>query len=270
MVNAIYPLLVIFNTLYDIATNIKDSVLNVFDDAVYYFFGYTDVWGFFENEHIPVQVRYISPSYMSEVDYFYNNSTNLWYTSYKNAIVSRIPWISAVIEVGSRKYDISEYIMEQKIRVNALEPFYPSADMLVAAWSIKTGKWFTFEERCNATLRVMNDACDEFELGLILNSDEEVNIFGNSIKIENYVQNVFGSIDTESEPESEESEPESDTEESEEPESDTEESEEPESESAPEPEPTLVNRSFESETEVVSESDVVPEEETTPESKKDN
>jgi hypothetical protein len=164
----------------------KDSLVRTFDDAVYYFFGYTDLWAFFDNEHTPLQIRYIRPDYLSKADFFYNTTNHIWYTSYYNPIVKRIPWITSTLTVGDKTYDLSEFVMNQKVQISAIRPLYPSPDMLVAAWCLQEGIWFSFDERCDATLTVMDDNCEEHVLGLIVNSDEEVDLFGKSIGIENY------------------------------------------------------------------------------------
>jgi hypothetical protein len=167
---------------------IAQSIAATFDDAVYYIFGYTDTWAFMDNEHLPVQVRYIRPDELSEVDMFYRSSMNLWFTDYIHIVNTYIPWITATLEIAGKVYDLSEFMMHQKVKVDIRRPVYPSADQLVAAWSLRVGRWFSFADRCNAVLRVMNGDCEEFELGLVLNSDEEVDTYGLSLGVKKYSQ----------------------------------------------------------------------------------
>ncbi len=185
-----------------LATAFKKTVVSTCDDLIYYMFGYTDLWCFFENEHTPLQVRYIHPKFMNTVYYFYNITSNTWYTSSYNPTAIRIPWITATLHIGDDKYDLSEFIMNQFVRIDPTNPIFPTPDMLVAAWGLNEGKWFSFDERCDAVLKVMNDDCDEFDLPLVINSDYEVNIWGKAFGIDKYVTNVYG-VESEAESEAE-------------------------------------------------------------------
>ena len=191
MNSLLYPGLLVLNAVLTIALGVKNSFLTVFDDLVYYLFGYTDLWCYFDNEHHPIQVRYVKPSNLNSVDFFYNNSLNLWYKDYKDAGVTYLPWVSAILKVGNNSYDLSEFVMNQKVKMDVRRQVYPTADQIVSAWCLKRNEWFTYDERCDAVLTVMDSNCDEFELGLLLNSDDEVNTFGKSVGIDNYVDNVF-------------------------------------------------------------------------------
>jgi hypothetical protein len=197
MNSLLYPGLLVLNAVLTIALGVKNSFLIVFDDLVYYLFGYTDLWCYFDNEHHPIQVRYVKPSNLNSVDFFYNNSLNLWYKDYAHAGVTYLPWVSAILKVGDNSYDLSEFVMNQKVKMDVRRQVYPTADQIVSAWCLKRNEWFTYDERCDAVLTVMDSNCDEFELGLLLNSDDEVNTFGKSVGIDNYVDNVFDNADAE-------------------------------------------------------------------------
>jgi hypothetical protein len=200
MLNTIlYPFLVTLNATISLATALKKTIASTCDDLIYYMFGYTDLWCFFENEHTPLQVRYIHPTYMNSVYYFYNITSNTWYSSSHNPTAVRLPWITATLHIGDDKYDLSEFIMNQFVRIDPQNPIYPTPDMLVAAWGLNEGRWFSFDERCDAVLKVMTDNCEDFDLPLIINSDDEVNIWGKSYGIDDYVRNVYDADGDESE-----------------------------------------------------------------------
>ena len=144
-----------FMTFYNLITDATNFVVNHSKNAYMYVNDYMngrhDMWFFFGDNVGPIQGTFVSHEMSGKyLKWLYNtNENSLTFCenvrnesddSSERDVTRFIPWLSAQIVSGRKRYDIDNFLAN--FRFICPENIYPSPKLIISCWSIQNKIWF--------------------------------------------------------------------------------------------------------------------------------
>ncbi len=159
-----------FNFCYDAGAFIGNAVKQGLYDFSAYLGGRYNEWHFLEGEIGPLPDSVVRNRSIANIEWTYNTATHTLTHSHPRGLqtISSHPWLTASIRFGNIEYDADEFIT--KFQWTSYANIVPSRKVILYAWSIHTGIWFS--ERDNPILRVITFEGEQVDIPIFGESDD--------------------------------------------------------------------------------------------------
>lgn len=177
--------------------------------------GLENTWCFYEHTGVPVQQRFTNSMNRDNIEWYYYKRTREWVhrTAIMHKPAKRCPWmLTALVKPNGDMVDLSEFFAAHRFYMPSGYIQWPTAEQMLAAWSIESHEWFLGDNAGKTMLTIMDKNCEEQSFYVGLDDMESLRAYWRTF-------GMTYSADSSSAPSEESSEHEDDTEE------DTEESE---------------------------------------------
>jgi len=161
----------VLNTVCSITDLISYFCETVYSSTFSILTGLENTWCFYENTSVPVQQRFTSSTSRQSIEWYYYRRTREWVhrTAVLGKPAKRCPWmITSLITPDGDTVDLSEFFAGHKFYMPRGYIQWPTAEQMLAVWSIESHRWFLGENAGKSMMNIMDKNCEDhsFYIGL--------------------------------------------------------------------------------------------------------
>lgn len=142
--------------------------------------GLENIWCFYENETVPVQKRFTASNRTDDVEWYYYRRTREWV--HRNATFGKAPkkcpWMLATVVKQNRdQEDLSEFFASHRFYMPQGYIQWPTAEQMLAAWSIESHQWFIGAKRDTTKMTIMDKDCVDHTFNISLEDEDSLRAY---------------------------------------------------------------------------------------------
>ncbi len=142
--------------------------------------GLENAWCFYDNTAVPVQHRFSSSSRNHNIEWYYYKRTREWV--HRSAVFGkpgkRCPWMMVtLVKPNGDMEDLSEFFAGHRFYMPCGYIQWPTAEQMLAAWSIETYNWYLGDNATKTMMTVMDKNCEEHSFYIGLQDDDSVRAY---------------------------------------------------------------------------------------------
>ena len=142
--------------------------------------GLENTWCFYENTGVPVQQRFTSSTRCHNIEWYYYRRTKEWVhrTAVSRKPAKRCPWMmTTLVKPNGDMVDLSEFFAGHRFYMPYGYIQWPTAEQMLAAWSIETYEWFLGENAGKTMMTIMDKNCEEQSFYIALEDEDSMRAY---------------------------------------------------------------------------------------------
>lgn len=142
--------------------------------------GLENTWCFYEGEAVPVQQRFTSSTRCDNIEWYYYKRTKEWVhrTAVYRKTPKRCPWMLVnLVKPNGDTEDLSEFFAGHRFYMPQGYIQWPTAEQMLAAWSIESYEWYLGEKRETTMMTVMDKCCAEHSFYISLEDEDSLRAY---------------------------------------------------------------------------------------------
>ncbi len=142
--------------------------------------GMENTWCFYDGADLPVQKRFTDSARTESVEWFYFRRTREWVhrTAITGKAAKKCPWMTAtLVKPNGDMVDLSEFFAGHRFYMPYGYIKWPTAEQMLAAWSIESHQWFIGDNAEKTMMTVMDMGCDEHSFSVGLRDDDSLRAY---------------------------------------------------------------------------------------------
>ncbi len=142
--------------------------------------GLENTWCFYENTGVPVQQRFTSSTRCHNIEWYYYRRTKEWVhrTAVLRKPAKRCPWMmTTLVKPNGDLVDLSEFFAGHRFYMPYGYIQWPTAEQMLAAWSIESYEWFLGENAGKTMMTIMDKNCEEQSFYIALEDEDSMRAY---------------------------------------------------------------------------------------------
>ncbi len=142
--------------------------------------GLENTWCFYEHTAVPVHQRFTSSTRCDNIEWYYYRRTREWV--HRSAVfgkpAKRCPWMMVtLVKPNGDMEDLSEFFAGHRFYMPCGYIQWPSAEQMLAAWSIETYNWYLGDKAEKTLMSIMDKNCEEHSFYITLQDEDSVRAY---------------------------------------------------------------------------------------------